>query len=113
MLSTWLIGVDIEVFDIEFPANFLIQAENLPQAEAGVIYMGSTWWNECLEESDACRWRFRSGRAVWFHSITLLDDAEASILQELKFLDTWVVTGDSATPCVRSPFDEDWREFTR
>lgn len=112
-MNSWLIGVDIEVSDIEFPAHFLIQAENLQLAEAGVVYMGNTWWDEFLEESDGCRWSFRSGRAVWFHSITLLDDAEASILQGLKFLDTWVVTGNSAAPRVRSPFDEDWTEFTR
>lgn len=41
-MNTWLIGVAIEVCDLEFPAYFLIQAECLEQAEAGVVYMGST-----------------------------------------------------------------------
>lgn len=112
-MNTWLIGVDIDVSDLEFPSHFLIQSETLELAEAGVIYMGSTWWDECLEESDSCRWVYRSGRSVWLHSITLLDDAESSILQGLKFLDTWIVTGDTKTPSVRSRFDEHWSEFTR
>lgn len=112
-MNTWLIGVDIEVSDLEFPAYFLIQAESLTLAEAGVVYMGSTWWQECLEESDGCRWSFRSGKAVWFNSITLLDDAESSILQGLKFLDTWIVAGDEINLRVQNLFNEHWEEFTR
>lgn len=112
-MNTWLIGVDIEVSDLEFPSYFLIQAESLTLAEAGVVYMGGTWWQECLEQSDGCRWGYRSGKSVWFNSITLLDDVESSILQGLKFLDVWVVTGDLTSPRVQNQFNEQWEEFTR
>lgn len=113
MLSTWLVTLDIDVSDLEFPSHLLIQAESLALAEAGVVHMGSTWWDEYLEESDGCRWAYRSGRTIWFRSITQLDDAEASMLQELKFLDAWIVTGSQASPSVRTQYDECWSEFTR
>lgn len=112
-MSTWLIGVDIEDDERGFPAYFLIQAESLTLAEAAVVHMGRTWWQECLEESDGCRWTYRSGNAIWFHSITLLEDVESTILQGLKFLDVWIVTGDAGTPYIRNQFNEHWEEFTR
>ena len=112
-MNTWLIGVDIDVSDLEFPAYFLIQAESLALAEAGVVYMGRTWWPENQEESDGCRRTYRSGKPVSFNSITLLDDVESSILQGLKFLDVWVVTGDLTRPRVQNQFNEHWEEFTR
>lgn len=83
-MNTWLIGVDIEVSALEFPAYFLIQAESLALAEAGVVYMGRTGGRNA-RKSDGCRWAYRSGKSVWFNSITLLDDVESSILQGLKF----------------------------
>lgn len=112
-MNTWLIGVGIEVAELEFPSHFLIQADSPELAEAGVIYMGSSWWPECPEESVSSRWAYRSGRAVWFHSMTLLDDAETAILQDLKFLDSWRITGTPEWPVVRDRFDMDWLEYIR
>ncbi|CAH3981136.1 TPA: hypothetical protein ACGZOG_004809 [Klebsiella pneumoniae] len=111
-MNNWLIGMSVDVDDVEMMVNFIVCAPDLEHAETGIQAMGRTWWPALSRENDGHRWQYPQG-VVWFNSIILLDDVENSILRGLKFLDAWVISGTASAPVITDEYGNDWRDITR
>jgi hypothetical protein len=95
-MNNWLIGMSVDVDDVEMMVNFIVCAPDLEHAEAGIQAMGRTWWPALSREMTVTAGNIQG--VVWFNSIILLDDVENSILRGLRFLDAWAVTGTPDAP---------------
>ncbi|SCA39780.1 hypothetical protein [Klebsiella quasipneumoniae] len=111
-MNTWLVGMSVDVDDVEMMVNFLVSAADLAHAEAGIQAMGRTWWPSLSREDDGHRWLCPQG-VVWLNCIILLDDVENIILRGLKFLDVWVISGKPDAPVITDEYGNDWRDITR
>ncbi|BBQ70814.1 MULTISPECIES: hypothetical protein [Klebsiella/Raoultella group] len=111
-MNTWLVGMSVDVDDVEMMVNFLVSAADLAHAEAGIQAMGRTWWPSLSREDDGHRWLYPQG-VVWLNCIILLDDVENIILRGFKFLDVWVISGKPDAPVITDEYGNDWRDITR
>lgn len=111
-MNNWLVGMSVDVDDVEMMVNFIVCAPDLEHAGTGIQAMGCSWWPALIRENDGHRWQYRQG-VVWFNSIVLLDDVENSILRGLKFLDVWVISGTQDVPVITYEYGNDWRDITR
>ena len=60
-MNTWLVGMSVDVDDVEMMVNFLVSAADLAHAEAGIQAMGRTWWPSLSREDDGHRWLYPQG----------------------------------------------------
>lgn len=112
MRMKWLVSFDTKIAGIETDTHLLIRGDSLDIVEQGVKFMGSTWWTELQQEQDGHWWCFEEGE-VWFSAIVRLDDVEFTILQGLKFLSLWHVSGTPESLKVEDEFGHSWRDYTR
>ncbi|QHS50059.1 hypothetical protein GW952_31090 (plasmid) [Klebsiella michiganensis] len=111
-MSLWLTGFILDIGGVDILEHHLISAPDLEYAELAATLMLRTWWPEgVVQQKDYC-WTFPQG-TVRFNNIVLLSEHEANVLQGLRFLDTWMISGSKTAHVLYDEYNNLWREVCR